>query len=262
MFTWLTFYILLLPSLVITFCYASIVRVVFRQSSEQRLQVADGYTVLRKTTLSSQSISRAKIKTVKMTLSIILTFVACWTPYFVVHNIRIWSDYQYNIPEPVIVLAETIALVNSVMNPVLYGCFNLRVKQGLKDVCWRANPAPTYFNVNSAFHSSSVSRSGSSAVVRYNSAKNTVKLPALLFTDQASLHRHFGSPSTSPRGLGSLHNPSTVTSSTSCVSLNRERLPAPRQEALVDASSASEATRPQVSISCHDLHCLCDVDVF
>ncbi|XP_042883277.1 vasopressin V1a receptor-like, partial [Penaeus japonicus] len=94
MFTWLTFYILLLPSMVITFCYVSIVRVVSGQSKDQQLELSDGYAVLRRTMPNSKSLSRAKIKTVKMTFCIILTFVACWTPYFVVHNIRIWSNYR------------------------------------------------------------------------------------------------------------------------------------------------------------------------
>ncbi|ROT74593.1 putative cardioacceleratory peptide receptor-like [Penaeus vannamei] len=153
MFTWLTFYILLLPSMVITYCYVSIVRVVFSQSKDQQLELSDGYAVLRRSMPNSKSLSRAKIKTVKMTFCIILTFVACWTPYFVVHNIRIWSDYRYKISQPVIVFAETMALVNSVLNPILYGCFNLRMKQGLKDVCCRGSSMERNVCINSAFHS-------------------------------------------------------------------------------------------------------------
>ncbi|XP_037784708.1 cardioacceleratory peptide receptor-like, partial [Penaeus monodon] len=73
MFTWLTFYILLLPSMVITYCYVSIVRVVFSQSKDQQLELSDGYAVLRRSMPNSKSLSRAKIKTVKMTFCIILT---------------------------------------------------------------------------------------------------------------------------------------------------------------------------------------------
>jgi len=70
-----------------------------------------------------------------MTLSIIGAFIGCWTPYFVVHLIHIWSEYQYSIADSVYALAETLALFNSAINPVLYGCFNVNLKRGLTEVC-------------------------------------------------------------------------------------------------------------------------------
>ena len=73
-------------------------------------------------------IPRAKIRTMKMSLTIVLTFIVCWTPYFVVFNIRIFSDYTYNVPESLMAVAETLALVNSAVNPIIYGCFNLRMR--------------------------------------------------------------------------------------------------------------------------------------
>ncbi|XP_071549660.1 gonadotropin-releasing hormone II receptor-like [Panulirus ornatus] len=255
MFTWLTFYILLLPSVLITFCYVSIVRVVFRQSAtEQRLQMADGYTVLRKTTPSSKSLSRAKIKTVKMTFSIILTFVACWTPYFLVHNIRIWSDYQYDIPQPVIVFSETIALVNSVINPVLYGCFNLRFKQRLKDVCWKTNPGQANMYVNSTYHYSA-SRRGSSALVHYSSSRSRVTL------SMPQLRLHASPVHRGPRSSSQRHQPpatsaslSTATTSTSCLSLTKDRVVGPARHD--DACERSARPRHQypASLSCHHHH--------
>ena len=70
-----------------------------------------------------------------MTLSIIGAFIGCWTPYFVVHLIHIWSEYQYSIADSVYAFAETLALFNSAINPVLYGCFNVQLKRGLIEVC-------------------------------------------------------------------------------------------------------------------------------
>jgi len=63
-----------------------------------------------------------------MTLSIICAFIGCWTPYFVVHLIHIWTEYRYVISESVYAFAETLALLNSAINPVLYGCFNVPAK--------------------------------------------------------------------------------------------------------------------------------------
>ncbi|XP_076035472.1 vasopressin V2 receptor-like [Oratosquilla oratoria] len=185
-FTCLTLYILVLPTFVIAFSYASIVKVVFKQGKEQRAH-PDGSTILRKATLNSNAISRAKLKTVKMTLCIILTFVVCWVPYFVVHNIRIWSGYTYQIPKPVIVLAETAALANSAVNPLLYGCFTLNLRQGLAEVCCRRRRSRPHgcpdLNVafsSSASHSSAARGSPrtytSTAVVRYRLDRDVINI--------------------------------------------------------------------------------------
>lgn len=91
-------------------------------------------TVLRKH-CDIRVIPRAKIKTLKMSLSIVISFLVCWSPYFVVYNILIFSDYNAEIPDSVMMLVETLALLNSVMNPIIYSFFNLRIKQGLREIC-------------------------------------------------------------------------------------------------------------------------------
>ena len=70
-----------------------------------------------------------------MTLSIICAFIGCWTPYFVVHLIHIWTEYRYNIADSVYAFAETLALLNSAINPILYGCFNVQLKRSLAELC-------------------------------------------------------------------------------------------------------------------------------
>ena len=72
-----------------------------------------------------------QVKTVKITLAIISSFITFWTPYFVVHLIHIWSEYEYRMPKPVFVFADTLALANSAVNPLIYGCFNLRLAHRL-----------------------------------------------------------------------------------------------------------------------------------
>ena len=109
-------------------------RVVWAQGKETISAGKDGFSLRKSVGKDSKVIPRAKIRTIKMTLSIICSFIFCWTPYFVVHLIHIWSEYNYNIPEPVYVFAETIALLNSALNPILYGCFNIKMKRGLFEV--------------------------------------------------------------------------------------------------------------------------------
>ena len=86
---------------------------------------------LRRAAFNAAAMSRARMRTVQMTLCIVLSFIACWTPYFTVHLIHIWSEYRRKMPETVYVFAETLALLNSAVNPLLYACFNSSVS------CWR-----------------------------------------------------------------------------------------------------------------------------
>lgn len=130
-FTFMASYILVIPAILISFCYINVVKVVWRQGQDLS---SNGGVSLRRCMGDKKAIPRAKVKTIKMTLSIICSFIMCWTPYFVVHLIHIWSEYKYEIPEPVYVFAETMALLNSALNPILYGCFNIKLKRGLLEV--------------------------------------------------------------------------------------------------------------------------------
>ena len=130
-FTFMTIYILVIPAILISYCYINVVRVVWQQGKDKG---SDGVALRRCRVGNNRAIPRAKVKTIKMTLSIIFSFIACWTPYFIVHLIHIWSEYQYEIPETMYVIAETAALLNSALNPILYGCFNIKMKRGLAEV--------------------------------------------------------------------------------------------------------------------------------
>ena len=60
-------YILVVPAVIITFCYANVVLVVWRQSREEIQTTArNGETALRRTVRNARHISRAKIKTIKV----------------------------------------------------------------------------------------------------------------------------------------------------------------------------------------------------
>lgn len=132
-FTWLAIYILAIPAVLISYCYINVVLVVWGQGKEVSI-TSDNSVPLRRSISDKRAIPRAKIKTIKMTLAIILSFIACWTPYFVTTLIIIYSEYTYKIPESVIVFAETAALLQSALNPLWYGFFNIKLKRGLMEV--------------------------------------------------------------------------------------------------------------------------------
>ena len=160
-FTVMAMYILVVPTFIISFCYMNVVRAVWNQTKQTPVSSTTPSPVPRGRSPTPRSgrwgpsaasspnrptskagtslrrergISKAKIQTIKMTLCIICSFLACWTPYFVVHLIYIWSEYKYSIPQSVVALADTIALLNSAMNPILYACFTVKLKRSLRDV--------------------------------------------------------------------------------------------------------------------------------
>ncbi|XP_071104529.1 gonadotropin-releasing hormone II receptor-like [Haliotis cracherodii] len=132
-FSFMTSYILVVPAIFISYCYINVVLVVWRQGRDIAASKESNLT-LRRSMVDNKAIPRAKIKTIKMTFSIIASFIACYTPYFVTTLIRVYSEYKYTIPKSVMAFAETIALLQSAINPLLYGIFNIKLKRGLMEV--------------------------------------------------------------------------------------------------------------------------------
>jgi len=75
----------------------------------------------------------SKRNVVKMTMSVIVGFVVCWTPYFVVSLIRIYTNYRVKFTVALSV-SEIMALAHSALNPLLYILFSRRA---VKTSCWQ-----------------------------------------------------------------------------------------------------------------------------
>nr|XP_037276587.1 gonadotropin-releasing hormone II receptor-like [Rhipicephalus microplus] len=141
-FSWLTLYILVVPGLLISACYLRLLRVVWTASDQIgasfRSNGKGPLPTLRRCTQAHPLLPRARAKTLKLTVCIIASFMLCWIPYFAVHNVRIHSHYCIKVPRAVIVFAETVALLNSAVNPIFYGLFNVHIRRGLCEILSRA----------------------------------------------------------------------------------------------------------------------------
>lgn len=62
-----------------------------------------------------------------MTLTVIIGFVTCLTPYFIVNLVRIYSNYTIGMKKALHV-SEAIFMTHSALNPILYGIFSLRIE--------------------------------------------------------------------------------------------------------------------------------------
>lgn len=75
---------------------------------------------------SDYVLGRAKKKTLWMTITIVIVFFVCWTPY---HIICLWywvdKDAVLNLDPRVLSSLFLFACTNSCMNPIVYGLFNI-----------------------------------------------------------------------------------------------------------------------------------------
>jgi len=77
------------------------------------------------TLLPKRFMTSSKRQVVRMSLSVIIGFVACWLPYFVVSLVRIFTDYGVRL-SGLLSASELLALAHSALNPLIYGLFSAR----------------------------------------------------------------------------------------------------------------------------------------
>ncbi|XP_044735225.1 gonadotropin-releasing hormone receptor isoform X2 [Chrysoperla carnea] len=109
-----------IPLSVIIYTYSSILLEIFRRSREDTIRRSSlGY------------LGRAKIRTLKMTIIIVLVFFICWTPYYVM-ALWYWLDREsaLKVDQRVQKCLFLFACTNSCMNPIVYGAFNIRARRG------------------------------------------------------------------------------------------------------------------------------------
>uniref|UniRef100_A0A336MV62 CSON007244 protein n=1 Tax=Culicoides sonorensis TaxID=179676 RepID=A0A336MV62_CULSO len=110
-----------LPLVVVIFSYSSIYFEIFRRT---RISNTDRF---RRS--SVEILSRAKRRTLRMSFTIVLVFVVCWTPFYVM-SIWYWVDREtaIKLDQRIQKCLFLFACTNSCMNPIVYGVYNIRKK--------------------------------------------------------------------------------------------------------------------------------------
>ncbi|XP_072746865.1 adipokinetic hormone/corazonin-related peptide receptor variant I-like isoform X1 [Anoplolepis gracilipes] len=113
------------PLIVIFYTYSSIFMEICRRSKEK------SEDKIRRS--SSGFLSRARVRTLKMTITIIAVFIICWTPYYVM-SVWYWFDRPtaQKVDERIQRALFFFACTNSSMNPIIYGIFNIRQRNKTK----------------------------------------------------------------------------------------------------------------------------------
>uniref|UniRef100_A0A672R2A5 Type II GnRH receptor n=2 Tax=Sinocyclocheilus grahami TaxID=75366 RepID=A0A672R2A5_SINGR len=118
MFHFVTLYVF--PLLVMSFCYTRILVEINRQMP--RGKGKGGEPCLRRS--GTDMIPKARMKTLKMTIIIVASFVVCWTPYYL---LGIWYWFQPHMlqvmPEYIHHALFVFGNLNTCCDPVIYGFF-------------------------------------------------------------------------------------------------------------------------------------------
>nr|XP_040240563.2 adipokinetic hormone/corazonin-related peptide receptor variant I-like isoform X1 [Anopheles coluzzii] len=137
------------PLIVILYCYGSIYYEIFSRTNPRNLGkreflpyglsnhaqyfhlIPNFAESFRRSSIDV--LGRAKRKTLRMTIMIVIVFVVCWTPYYVM-SLWYWLDKESakNVDQRIQKGLFLFASTNSCMNPVVYGVFNVRKKHTKK----------------------------------------------------------------------------------------------------------------------------------
>lgn len=136
--------VFVIPALIISACYAIIVRTIWAKGAiytgpAERSRGSNGNGSVGgfdrdcRRASSRGIIPRAKVKTVKMTIVIVIVFVLCWSPYIIFDLLQVFDQIPKTQTNTAIAtLIQSLAPLNSAANPIIYCLFSTHFGQALK----------------------------------------------------------------------------------------------------------------------------------
>ncbi|XP_055611843.1 cardioacceleratory peptide receptor-like [Uranotaenia lowii] len=137
--SWVATSLFVIPAFIISACYVIIIKTIWSKGSMLgpvggKLRHRNGSADLASRRASSRGIiPRAKVKTVKMTIVIVIVFVLCWSPYIVFDLMQVFGQIpktQTNIA--IATFIQSLAPLNSAANPLIYCLFSTHFVRTLK----------------------------------------------------------------------------------------------------------------------------------
>ncbi|XP_048355729.1 mesotocin receptor-like isoform X2 [Sphaerodactylus townsendi] len=114
--TWISVAIFFLPAAILTICHVRICRAVQMNVSLKnysQFQVTNQKQILPSQASNENCMSNAMIKTIKITVVIVVAYIVCWSPFFIA---QLWTAWH---PSD----ARTEGNLNSCVNPWIYMYF-------------------------------------------------------------------------------------------------------------------------------------------
>jgi hypothetical protein len=110
-----------------------------RKEQEQELSYmnnSENYSEAEKSTNSKRKSDRqnSEARVTKKLAIIMITFVACWLPFFVIYNVRSLLQDPNSIPASFLSFFIWLGYFNSSVNPVLYAILNENFRVAFRDI--------------------------------------------------------------------------------------------------------------------------------
>ncbi|XP_043932358.1 putative gonadotropin-releasing hormone II receptor [Protopterus annectens] len=130
MFTFVCLF--LLPLLIMIYCYSRILVEISRRMSKGSRSSKEVY--LR---CSRNNIPKARMRTLKMSIVIVTSFIICWTPYYL---LGVWYWFSPSMLTDKVSYSLThilflFGLFNACLDPITYGLFTFYFRKGWKCYC-------------------------------------------------------------------------------------------------------------------------------
>ncbi|XP_029470881.1 mesotocin receptor-like [Rhinatrema bivittatum] len=123
--TWIFVAIFFIPTIILTICQVKICRIIQMNiyvKKHNEFELTNGKQIMPSRASSINCISKAMIKTVKMTVVTVVVYVLCWAPFFIVQLWSVW--YPSSVTEgAVFTIIMLLGNLNSCTNPWIYMYF-------------------------------------------------------------------------------------------------------------------------------------------
>ncbi|XP_028329620.1 putative gonadotropin-releasing hormone II receptor [Gouania willdenowi] len=119
----------LLPLVIMITCYTRIFCEISKRLKKDNLSSTEVY--LR---CSKNNIPRARMRTLKMSIVIVLSFIVCWTPYYLL-GLWYWffpDNLEGKVSHSLTHILFIFGLVNACLDPVIYGLFTIHFRKGFR----------------------------------------------------------------------------------------------------------------------------------
>uniref|UniRef100_A0A3Q4AZR0 Type II GnRH receptor n=1 Tax=Mola mola TaxID=94237 RepID=A0A3Q4AZR0_MOLML len=134
MFTFVCLF--LLPLVIMIFCYTRILVEISSRMAHSNLLSRDVH--LRR---SHNNIPKARIRTLKMSIVIVMSFIICWTPYYLL-GLWYWlfpDKMEETVSHSLTHMLFIFGLFNACLDPITYGLFTVHLHHGLRRSCGTTN---------------------------------------------------------------------------------------------------------------------------
>ncbi|XP_073325076.1 vasopressin V2 receptor-like [Pagrus major] len=121
--TWTTLVIFVLPVITVVVCQVRICRAIQINLYQKIQQQGSVSLPLPSRATGVAGMSKARVKTLKMTVVIVLAYIICWAPFF---TVQLWSAWDTHAPKETatFTILMLLASLNSCANPCIYLLFS------------------------------------------------------------------------------------------------------------------------------------------